>query len=155
MSRICGELIRPSLDAIATEATGGHSLLVSTAWGSAVVAKKFDELTNSIAGAAEIKLVTNLEPGNLNSTSLARNSDRLVIDQGSFPTCGSTSCAMILDSAGKPFELSALISQSGVTANGTTMPKLAQVLNASGLESKRVLNATIDDLAKETLNNPS
>lgn len=32
----CGRLVVGALDAIATEATGGHSLLVSTAWGGAV-----------------------------------------------------------------------------------------------------------------------
>ncbi|QWN08360.1 hemagglutinin [Xanthomonas citri pv. fuscans] len=64
----CGRLAVGALDAIATEATGGHSLLVSTAWGSAVVAKKFDELTNSIAGAAEIKLVT--KEGLINSPQM-------------------------------------------------------------------------------------
>ncbi|WP_434991194.1 hypothetical protein, partial [Xanthomonas melonis] len=49
----CGRLVVGALDAIATEATGGHSLLVSTAWGSAVVAKKFDELMKSAESASE------------------------------------------------------------------------------------------------------
>ncbi|MCC8535111.1 hemagglutinin repeat-containing protein, partial [Xanthomonas phaseoli] len=49
----CGRLVVGALDAIATEATGGHSLLVSTAWGGAVVAKKFDELMKSAESASE------------------------------------------------------------------------------------------------------
>ncbi|NIK43880.1 filamentous hemagglutinin [Xanthomonas arboricola] len=49
----CGRLVVGALDAIATEATGGHSLLVSTAWGSAVVANKFDDLVKSAGLTAE------------------------------------------------------------------------------------------------------
>ncbi len=66
------------------------------------------------------------------STSPPRNGDRLVLNQGNLPTCGPTSCAMVLDSAGQKFDLGGLIAQSGVTAQGTTLPKLATTLNAIG-----------------------
>ncbi|MCD0244374.1 hypothetical protein JWH11_00835 [Xanthomonas melonis] len=49
----CGRLAVSALDAIATEATGGHSLLVSSTWTGAVVAKKFDELMKSAESASE------------------------------------------------------------------------------------------------------
>ncbi|MGK3148405.1 hemagglutinin repeat-containing protein, partial [Xanthomonas phaseoli pv. dieffenbachiae] len=49
----CGRLVVGALDAIATEATGGHSLLVSSAWTGAIVAKKFDDLVKSAEETTE------------------------------------------------------------------------------------------------------
>lgn len=49
----CGRLAVGALDAIATEATGGHSLLVSSAWTGAIVAKKFDDLVKSAEETTE------------------------------------------------------------------------------------------------------
>lgn len=94
--------------------------------------------------------VGNLEPGNPASTSIPRNGDRLVLNQGNLPTCGPTSCGMVLDTAGKSVDVSALINQSGVTAQGTTMPRLAATLNNNGLTATRVLGASMEDLAAAT-----
>ncbi|PPU84024.1 hypothetical protein XsacCFBP4641_05955 [Xanthomonas sacchari] len=115
--------------------------------------RSVDDFTSSnVATDAIDGRVSTLEPSNPNSISLKRNGDRLTIDQGSTPTCGPTSCAMVLDTAGRPVNLKQLIVQADVRANGTTMPKLAEALNANGLESRRVLNVTIDDLANATMN---
>ena len=34
--------------------------------------------------------------------AIPRNTDRLVLNQGQSPTCGHNSCAMVLDTLGKP-----------------------------------------------------
>ncbi len=91
-----------------------------------------------VAVATGGKQVGNLDIGVPGRTSLPRNGDRLVLNQGNLPTCGPTSCAMVLDSAGLTFDLGDLIAQSGVTAQGTTLPKLATTLNANGLAAKAV-----------------
>ncbi len=96
--------------------------------------------------------VGNLEPGNPFSTSMPRAGDRIVINQGQLPTCGPTSCAMVLNSAGIEVDLGAVISQSGVTNAGTTMPRLVRVLNDNGLPAKRILGATVEDIAAATAN---
>lgn len=48
-------------------------------------------------------------PVNPLSTSLTRNGDRLALNQGQIPTCGPNLCVMVLDTACKPFNISALI----------------------------------------------
>ena len=96
--------------------------------------------------------VGNLEPGNPFSTSIPRAGDRIVINQGQLPTCGPTSCAMVLNSAGIEVDLRAVISQSGVTSAGNTMPRLVRVLNDNGLPVKRILGATVEDIAAATEN---
>ncbi|WP_237398869.1 cysteine peptidase family C39 domain-containing protein [Stenotrophomonas maltophilia] len=95
-------------------------------------------------------VIGKLEPGNPSSSSLPRFGDRLLIDQGQLPTCGPTSCAMVLDTAGKKVDLGAIIIQSNVRAEGTTMPALAQVLRNNGLSSTRRASVTIEELAKAT-----
>jgi hypothetical protein len=115
-----------------------------------------DDIALPTGTATEARTVGNLEPGNPASVSLPRNGDRLTLNQGTLPTCGPTSCAMVLDTAGRQFDLGALISQSGVTASGTTMPRLASILNSNGLSAQRVLGATVEDLAAATANgNPA
>ncbi|WP_372360505.1 TNT domain-containing protein [Xanthomonas axonopodis pv. poinsettiicola] len=69
----CGRLVVGALDAIATEATGGHSLLVSTAWGSAVVAKKLDNIVKSVEETTEqvalaVRRVTSQKTGSAGTT---------------------------------------------------------------------------------------
>lgn len=68
------------------------------------------------------------------------------------PTCGPTSCAMVLDTAGKSVDLGALIFESGVTAQGTTLPRLAGTLNRNGLSASYVRGVTVEDLAAATAN---
>ncbi|MDO5693066.1 MAG: cysteine peptidase family C39 domain-containing protein, partial [Pseudomonadota bacterium] len=94
--------------------------------------------------------VGNLEPGNPLSTSIPRAGDRVVLNQGQLPTCGPTSCGMVLNTAGIEVDVGVLISKSGVTSSGTTMPRLVKVLNDNGLPTQRVLGATVEDIAMAT-----
>ena len=40
--------------------------------------------------------------------AIPRNTDRLVLNQGQSPTCGHNSCAMVLDTLGKPVNVESL-----------------------------------------------
>ena len=96
-------------------------------------------------------LVGQLEPGNPRSTSLPRNGDRLVLDQGQLPTCGPNSCAMILDSSGRAYDLNKLIVDSKVTSQGAYMGDMAKALRNQGLDAARVRNGvSIEELTEAT-----
>ncbi len=97
-------------------------------------------------------LVGQLEPGNPRSTSLPRNGDRLVLDQRNLPTCGPNSCAMVLDSLGRSFDLNKLIVDSKVISQGAYMGDMVKALRNQGLEDTRINNKlSIDALAEATL----
>ena len=101
--------------------------------------------------ASEALLVRQLEPGNVRSASLPRNGDRLVLNQGQLPTCGPNSCAMDLDTAGKPFDLARLITDSKVTSNGAFLGDMAQAMRNQGLSTARISNRlSLEDLASAT-----
>ncbi|WP_428036073.1 cysteine peptidase family C39 domain-containing protein [Amphritea sp.] len=96
-------------------------------------------------------LVGQLEPGNPRSTSIPRNGDRLVLNQGQLPTCGPNSCAMVLDSSGKTYDLNKLIVDSKVTSQGAYMGDMAKALRNQGLDAARVRNrVSVDELAEAT-----
>ncbi|ALN65273.1 peptidase C39 family protein [Lysobacter antibioticus] len=98
-------------------------------------------------------LVRQLEPGNPRSSSLPRNGDRRVMDQGNVPTCGPNSCAMVLDTAGRPFDLGKLIVDSKVTEEGAYLGDMAQAMRNQGMTTARFSNrVTLQDLAKATAN---
>ncbi|OCA56105.1 Hemolysin precursor [Photorhabdus namnaonensis] len=97
--------------------------------------------------------VGNLEPGNPASTSIPRNGDRLVLNQGQLPTCGPNSCAMIMDTAGLKYDLGKLITDAKVTANGARMNDLASAMRNQGLtDAKFTSKISVEDLAKATSN---
>ncbi len=117
--------------------------------GGTVVSEVTPDNDNSLVGE--------LEPGNPRSSSIPRDGDRLVLDQGRLPTCGPNSCAMVLDSSGKKFDLNKLIADSKVTSQGAYMGDMAQALRNQGLVTARVKNrVTIEQLAEATSNgNPA
>ncbi|QRO33536.1 hemagglutinin repeat-containing protein [Chromobacterium violaceum] len=91
------------------------------------------------------------------SIGLARNGRRLVLDQryvsgiGDY-ACGPTSCAMVLNDAGKWANIKSLANTAGIEAPfGTNVVGLTKALRANGMESASwSLNATVDDLASQT-----
>lgn len=95
--------------------------------------------------------VGSLEPGNPASTSIIRNGERLVLNQGNLPTCGANSCAMVLDSAGSKYDLSKLMIDSKVGSSGAKMNDLATALNKQGLNDARFISKTsIEALSSAT-----
>ncbi len=99
---------------------------------------------------------TNLDPGNPLSTSFPRSSNRLVVDQSTFPVlpnvaCGPTSCVMVLDTLGQVASPQVLAQQSSLGMNGTTVVGLQKALFDNGIADARyTLTASIDDLELAT-----
>jgi Peptidase_C39 like family len=80
---------------------------------------------------------------NAESTRIPRNGKREVLDQLKAPehptmACGPTSCGMVLDTARKPVDLSALIKETETNSIvGSYTNKLADTLKAQGVEGAR------------------
>ncbi|TCW85647.1 cell surface protein [Burkholderia sp. SRS-46] len=93
------------------------------------------------------------------TNSVARNGDRLVLDQRYVSNigdvaCGPTSCAMIMNDRGQWVNITQLAKDSGlILGEGTNVVGLTKALQNNGLSSARWrLNATVDDLAAATSN---
>lgn len=113
--------------------------------------------TKRIYKQIENTVVANFEPGNKASTSIIRNGERLVLNQGNLPTCGANSCAMVLDTAGIEYDLNKLIIDSKVGSDGARMTDLVSALNKQGLNDARFISkASIETLSSVTSNgNPA
>lgn len=125
---------------------------------------KATDVTTAIAKASESgklayaqqKTVGQLDIGEASSIGYSRNGDRLVLDQGNLPTCGPNSCTMVLHTLGKNVDITDIIKQANVTANGTTMPMLANVMRKNGANSTLYQKVSITQLAQATSNgNPA
>lgn len=118
--------------------------------------------SSHVSTTAEDKLVSRsdkvsrLEPNNPKSTSLPRQGNRLVLNQGNLPTCGAVSCAMVLDTAGKKIDVQKLILDSntrvGLTGQqGATINNLRTALQKNGVPDARVVRGmSVEQLAEAT-----
>ncbi|MFC3400510.1 cysteine peptidase family C39 domain-containing protein [Ralstonia solanacearum] len=107
---------------------------------------------NSAAGAAAGSLEAD-------TNSIARNGDRLVIDQRYVSNigdvaCGPTACAMVLNDRGQWVNITQLAKEASLVPGvGTDVVGLAKTLRNNGLGSASwKLNASVDDLAVATSN---
>jgi filamentous hemagglutinin len=89
--------------------------------------------------------------------AIARNGNRLVIDQRYVSeigdvACGPTACAMVLNDRGQWVNISHVAKDAGLIPGlGTDVMGLAEALQTSGIGSARaVFKATVDDLAAAT-----
>ncbi|WP_392551383.1 cysteine peptidase family C39 domain-containing protein [Orbus wheelerorum] len=95
--------------------------------------------------------VSKLEPGNPTSTSIVRNGDRLVLNQGNFPTCGANSCAMSLNTLGKEYDLGKLITDSKVGTGGASMLDVTKALKNQGVNDARFISkASLEQISIAT-----
>nr|WP_250148955.1 VENN motif pre-toxin domain-containing protein [Morganella morganii] len=100
--------------------------------------------------------VGNLEPGNPLSTSIVRNGERLVLNQGNLPTCGPNSCAMVMNTSGLNHDLGKLITDAKVTPQGARMNNLASAMRNQGLVDARFISkVSVEDLAATSKGNPA
>ena len=83
---------------------------------------------------------------------LQRNGKRTVLNQGPYPTCGPTSCGMILDDLLPNRAKTSLGGYRGVTSKGTTADNLANLLKENGVNAKFKKGMSIEDLAEATSN---
>ncbi|PSN13170.1 hypothetical protein C7293_17100 [filamentous cyanobacterium CCT1] len=91
-----------------------------------------------------------LEPGNPISTSLTRSGDRPVFDQGSAPTCGPVSAAMVFATSNRYVDVNRLAQQAGTTQRGTLMGKLTSAMKANGANVSLERRLSLDGLAQRT-----
>ncbi|EPD1271228.1 cysteine peptidase family C39 domain-containing protein [Escherichia coli] len=95
--------------------------------------------------------IGNLKPGNPLSTSIVRNGDRLVLNQGHLPTCGPNSCAMVMNTSGLNYDLGKLITDAKVTPQGARMNNLASAMRNQGLADARFISrVSVEELAVAT-----
>jgi hypothetical protein len=69
------------------------------------------------------------------SGKLARDGNRNVLFQGDTPTCGPTSCGMVLDTYGKSEPLSEVVGQFKVSPDGVTLTDMISFLNSKGIST--------------------
>ncbi|MBD2088591.1 C39 family peptidase [Microcoleus sp. FACHB-1515] len=91
-----------------------------------------------------------LEFRNPASTSLTRSGDRPVFDQGSAPTCGPVSAAMVLATSNRHVDINRLAQQAGTTQRGTQMKDLKSAMNANGANVRLEQRLSVDGLAQRT-----
>ncbi|MBX9347519.1 VENN motif pre-toxin domain-containing protein, partial [Chromobacterium vaccinii] len=84
------------------------------------------------------------------SDSIKRAGDRLVVNQGPYPTCGANSCAMVLDTMGKPVVIQSLINRIPPKENGITTSQVRGLLRSEGIDAAAYGRRNIDDLARYT-----
>nr|WP_119690833.1 cysteine peptidase family C39 domain-containing protein [Acinetobacter sp. UGAL515B_02] len=82
--------------------------------------------------------------------AIPRNTDRLVLDQGQSPTCGHNSCAMVLDTLGKPVNVESLIASVRPTEKGILSKDVADMLSRNKVETIFLNGRTINDLSRYT-----
>ena len=84
--------------------------------------------------------------------AISRNTDRLVLSQGNAPTCGHNSCAMVMDTLGKPVNIDALIQKYGHKIDGLYPQEVAKILKDNNVDVYSFAGRTINDLGRYTSN---
>ncbi|MGZ2747417.1 two-partner secretion domain-containing protein [Burkholderia stagnalis] len=109
------------------------------------------ELSTLKAGMAGANAVSEVAGGTFDAAGkLTRNGSRTVIAQEAVNTCGPTSCRMVLDTLGRPVDLSALVQRAQVGKNGVGIDVLADVLRSEGVDATYRSGLSIDALREAT-----
>ncbi len=90
----------------------------------------------------------------LKNTAIVREGTdaRPVLNQGNTPTCGPTSCKMVLDTQGNPVDLDKLVEASNVNKNGMLINRLPNILDEFGVDATFKAGQSIADIANYTKN---
>lgn len=84
----------------------------------------------------ELKATTEVAGGAFDAAGkIPRNGRRTVLFQGNTPTCGPTSCGMVLDTFGKSQPLDEIVRAFNVGPNGAELPDIAKFLNSKGINT--------------------
>jgi hypothetical protein len=84
--------------------------------------------------------------------AIPRDGDRLLVNQGNLPTCGANSCGMVLDTMGKPVDISKIIESLPQPPKGLSMSRVADLLGENGIKAINFNNRTVADLGRYTSN---
>lgn len=121
--------------------------------------KLTDELIIAIEKKYGKELAEQILGGNVFSPSsknplakdaIKRNTDRLVLNQGNVPTCGHNSCAMVMDTLGKPVDLNSLISSAPPSSKGIFYTDVSKLLKQKNVENIALNGRSINDLERYT-----
>lgn len=109
------------------------------------------------AAADEAKAIKNATeiggeyaPNPLLADSLQRDGSRLILNQGPVPTCGANSCAMVLDSLGKPVDPANLIALIPPSPKGIYTTEVRDLFRSEGVNAAAYANRNVSDLARYT-----
>ncbi len=107
--------------------------------------------TTRVAATSIDDVVGRLHPNHpLKNDLIERNGDRLLLNQGTAPTCAHTSCSLVLDTIGKQVDPADLISLIPPGADGIALPAIRSLFASRGIKSSYKSNRTVDDLADLT-----
>ncbi|WP_256662999.1 hemagglutinin repeat-containing protein [Pseudomonas sp. 91RF] len=84
--------------------------------------------------------------------SIKRDGDRLVVNQGPFPTCGHNSCGMVLDTLGREVDIASLIKRIPPSEEGIGSAEVARLMTSEGVPAGVLTNRNVGELAKFTGN---
>ncbi|WP_227541451.1 MULTISPECIES: cysteine peptidase family C39 domain-containing protein [Acinetobacter] len=84
--------------------------------------------------------------------AIPRNTDRLVLNQGQSPTCGHNSCAMVLDTLGKPVNVDQLMQKYGYKIDGLYPQEVAKIMKDNNIDVYNFSARTLNDLSRYTSN---
>ncbi|WP_081753965.1 C39 family peptidase [Pseudomonas nitroreducens] len=82
--------------------------------------------------------------------AIPRNGDRLVVNQGSVPTCGHNSCGMVLDTLGKEVDISVLVQKVKPSTGGIYAQDVADLMRSEGVPASAFGNRNVADLTRYT-----
>jgi hypothetical protein len=84
----------------------------------------------------ELKATTEVGGGAFDAAGkIPRNGSRTVLFQGTTPTCGPTSCGMILDTFGKSQPLDEIVSAFKIGPKGVALSEITNFLNSKGIST--------------------
>lgn len=111
-----------------------------------------DAALGTNTGADAFQAAAAASPKNpLLADAIPRYGDRLVLNQGSVPTCGHNSCSMVLDTLGNPVDPVKLISAIPPNANGITANQVESLMKTvGGVDAIAYDGRTVTDLARYT-----
>ncbi|QNX49862.1 hemagglutinin repeat-containing protein [Acinetobacter seifertii] len=121
--------------------------------------KLTDELIIAIEKKYGKELAEQILGGNVFSPSsknplakdaIKRNTDRLVLNQGNVPTCGHNSCAMVMDTLGKPVDIDMIIKKYPYQEDGLYPRDVAKIMKDNNIPVYNFSGRSVSDLAKYT-----
>ena len=144
------ESVTWDLDA-ALAATGAPAVLRALLARRLTAAGGADTVVVGAKGTTTAGELAGAPPKNpLLDDSIPRDGDRLVLNQGSVPTCGHNSCGMVLDTLGKEVDIGSLIQRIAPSEGGIYARDVASLMTSEGVPASAFGSRNVADLARYT-----
>lgn len=121
--------------------------------GGAIGGRAVDAFASALERVAASRAVAAGESAGKNpllADAIARDGDRLVLNQGNVPTCGHNACGMVLDTLGKPVDVGSLVEKIPPQLTGIRSNEVAALFRSEGVDAAAFGNRTVSDLARYT-----